>query len=208
MSQFKFQPLSPTQERQKSSGTWKFVGCVGCSCISVIVVIPLLVLALILSISSNQEQAESDNGGRGAEDKPIAANETVIFSEFEITFTQLIFPATDEVMAMDIDIQGQSNRLPSTGTDYLLMQYDVDCKYIGCSYTISIHDEDGKVGDKFIAYIPDETIGNGDDHDESWMVYEFPSDKTPTVIKIIEKTLLQTLTLWVDVPTQAEAETE
>lgn len=176
------------------------LGCLGCLGSLSILGITLFVL-LGIGIAQSQKDAEQANAGHGAENNPIEASQTVIFEDFDVTLSNLRFPATTDVMNMS-----RINDDPIAGTDYLLIWAQIDCKKQGSSrcttqdFNFYLYDETGNEWKEAPAHTSprlggDDAIGGASF--SGWIVFEFPSDKQPTKVKI---TTTSGVKLWQYVP--------
>ncbi len=191
-----------TQSSSKPNRFFLFscLGCLGCLG-GVVILIAGFVLILGIGLAQNQKDAEKANGGHGAETDPIGAGQTVKFEDFDITLSNLRFPATIDVMEMS-----PINDDPIAGTEYLLIWAQIDCKKDGSTrctthdFNFYLYDEAGNEWKEAPAHTSprlggDDAIGGASF--SGWIVFEFPHDETPVKVKITTKSGVK---LWQDAP--------
>jgi hypothetical protein len=140
-----------------------------------------IIVLLGIGVDEQNEAAKEENQGRGGQDNPIAANEPIVFEDFDINLSRLTFPATDEVERMNM-----FNGDPAAGTDYALLWVDMKCKRSGSevcrgfSFNIRLVDDEGNEWGEptLLTLDPDldsqEAIGGATA--SGWVGFEFPTE--------------------------------
>lgn len=168
-------------KRSCFGGMMKWIGIGVVACIGLVVV---AVVLLGLGSKAATDKAIDNNGGRGSEDEPIAANTFMKFENGEVRATRLIRPATRDVSQMN-----QFNDEPAAGAEWVLVWFEVKCEQDECRQSqlnLKLVDAEGKEWGEPILITLDTPLDDAIEGAtmQGWQAFEFPQTGTIDLIKV------------------------
>lgn len=182
-------PPSQTQKKRRSP-------ILACGCLAAVIGIVACVGFAVVSLGllavgteAVQEEAIEANGGLGSEDEPIPAGSTIVFDDFNLAVTDVIYPATAR-----IERDNMFNDIPPSGTDYALVEFQLDCKKSGTDlcrggeFSTRLVDPDGeewRLGNSIVVNNSiDNLDGTGGNSFTGFKAFTYPVDTELHLVKI------------------------